>query len=120
MPTYCYRREDGSPCEITMTAKEHSEREDADGHVVLANGDRLLRDFAAEHGQMRSGGKGWPMESEALACHPDQVREFTENARKHGVPTEFNTKTGCPIFTDPAHRRKYMKLAHVVDKKSYY
>lgn len=49
-----------------------------------------------------------PLESEALAVHPDQIPEAIESAKRHGVPTEF-TPSGLPIFTSSRHFRNYAK-----------
>ncbi len=52
---------------------------------------------------------GWkPIVSDALACHPKQVKEAEALAKARGVPTEFQPD-GRPIFTSRSHRREYMK-----------
>lgn len=63
-----------------------------------------------------SGLVGWKeLHSEAMAVHPKQIQEAIEDAKKHGVPTNFD-KEGRPIFTSRAHRAKYMKAYHHYDK----
>ncbi len=62
---------------------------------------------------------GWPILSDALACHRKQIPEAEESARKRGVPTEFEKKDGRPIFRDRAHRRAYLKAYGYVDRNSY-
>lgn len=59
------------------------------------------------------------MKSEALAVHPNQRKEATENARKQGVPTEFD-KQGRPIFMDRAHRRAYCRAYGFYDRDAGY
>lgn len=44
--------------------------------------------------------------SDALAVHPNQIKEATEDARKKGVPTDFS-EDGRPIFTSRRHLRDY-------------
>lgn len=65
---------------------------------------------------MRSGNSGWPMHSEALACHPSQAKEMHEHSVKIGVPTEFDQKTGHCILMDRGHRARYLKANGVHDK----
>lgn len=49
-----------------------------------------------------------PMASEALAVHPDQVPEAREDAKRRGVPVEFQP-TGEPVFTSSRQFREYAK-----------
>jgi hypothetical protein len=52
---------------------------------------------------------GWkPIVSDALAVHPKQVQEATENAAAKGVPTEF-LPDGRPVMRTRAHRKAYLK-----------
>lgn len=64
---------------------------------------------------------GWkkPIESDALAIHPDQIPEAEAHAEKHGVPTQF-IEDGRPIFTSREHRRKYMRSVGVHDRRGGY
>lgn len=55
------------------------------------------------------------MHSEALAVHPKQIKEATENAKKKGVPTEFD-QHGRPVFTSRAHQRAYGRAYGFVNK----
>lgn len=61
----------------------------------------------------------WPLVSVAAGIHRDKVREYMEKDRLHGVPTEY-TDEGDPIFTSANHRRKYLKLHQLYDKKAFY
>lgn len=60
---------------------------------------------------------GWkkPLVSDALAVHPNLIDEAVAGAKKHGVPTEFNSE-GQPLFTSEAHKRKYLKAYGYLDK----
>lgn len=62
---------------------------------------------------------GWPMESEALGVHPDQIEEYAKDAARKGVPTQF-TEEGNPIFESRKHRYNYMKLYGYYDKDAGY
>lgn len=61
----------------------------------------------------------WPMTSEALACHPDQIPEARASAEARGVQTDF-TPDGSPIFRDRDHRRRYMRAYGYHDKDGGY
>ena len=67
-----------------------------------------------------SNKSGWPLYSDALAVWPSQVREAEEHARKIGVPTEFDPKTGKCVLTDRAHRARYLRANGVCDKDGGY
>lgn len=67
----------------------------------------------------RIGCANWPLVSEALSVHPDQVQEAIDSARRKGVPTEF-TKSGAPIFTSREHRKRYCEAYHFYDRQGGY
>ncbi len=71
-------------------------------------------------GQAYGGKGGWPLHSDALAVWPSQVREAEAHARKIGVPTSFDPKTGKCILRDRSHRAKYLKANGVCDKDGGY
>lgn len=62
---------------------------------------------------------GWPLYSDAVGVHPDQIPEAMAEARKHGVPTDF-TPDGKVVFTSPGHRRDYCKLYGYFDLNGGY
>jgi len=63
---------------------------------------------------------GWkPLVSDALAVHPKQVKEATDDAEKKGVPTEFR-RDGRPIFRTREHRKRYMQKYGFFDKAGGY
>ena len=68
----------------------------------------------------RSGNSGWPMCSDGLAVWPSQVPEAEAHARKIGVPTEFDKRTGQCILTDRGHRARYLKANEVCDQDGGY
>ena len=62
---------------------------------------------------------GWPMASESLGCHPDQIQESVDYAREKGVPTDF-TPDGRPICDSPGHRKRYCEALGYYDRNGGY
>ena len=58
---------------------------------------------------IHSSHKAWPRLSDALGVHPKQKAAAEEQARKLGVPTEFDAKDGRAILRDSAHQRDLQK-----------
>lgn len=50
----------------------------------------------------------WPMKCLGMAVHPSLRQEAVDDAKAKGVPTDF-TLGGRPIYTDAAHRDRYLK-----------
>lgn len=119
---YCYRDADGNPVEIAMTMSEMAARQRKDG-TIEHDGKILVRDYGLEaSGKAVFAGpdgpgfrRAWPMASDALAVHPDQVAEFSEDSRKRGVPTDFAPDGRC-ILTSKAHKDRYMRAYGYHDK----
>lgn len=88
--------------------------------ITCSCGKKATRDFVAEHDGFAHRPGNWPMRSEALACHPDDVRAATQSASKAGVPTEFDSKTGAPIFTGAKHRKRYCEAFGFFDRNAGY
>lgn len=109
MPIYSYTSEDGRTVELMMTLPEKEERED-ENKCIEIDGVLFKRDIGADlrKSSNTSGEGGWPLYSEAAACHPSQIKEYAETARSRGVPTEYD-KIGRPKFENAQHRRKYLK-----------
>lgn len=59
----------------------------------------------------------WPIASEALAVHKDQIPEAIETAKQKGVPTTFD-KDGRPLMTSPEHFQQYAN-AHGFKHRGY-
>lgn len=76
-----------------------------------------------ETGQIARGhhSAGWPMVSDAMAVHPDQIGEAFQRARNAGVRTDF-TREGQPIFTSQNHRKEYCQKVEgrVIDRNAGY
>jgi len=60
-----------------------------------------------------------PLESDALAVHPSQIKEAMEMAQARGVPTSF-TPDGRPILTSRSHRKAYMQAHGFFDRDAGY
>lgn len=61
--------------------------------------------FASGETGMGQSSAGWPMVSNSMAVHPSQRAEAIEQARRLGVPTDFNDR-GQPVLRDPMHRKR--------------
>jgi hypothetical protein len=62
----------------------------------------------------------WPMNSEALACHPEQIQEAMERNKRHGITGVSYGKDGTAILSDRGARRDLMALEGVHDKHGGY
>lgn len=51
-----------------------------------------------------SNGSGWPMKSDALGCHPSQVNEHNERAKRHGINVKYDSEGFCHIPDRGVHR----------------
>lgn len=58
-------------------------------------------------------------ESDAAGCHPSQASEFEADARKRGVPTEFDRNTGVARFRSRKHQRQYLKAYGMINRDDY-
>lgn len=59
-----------------------------------------------------------PLESDALACHPSQVKEFNEYAKT--IPGAYYKPDGTCVFESRSARRRLMKLRGVHDRNGGY
>lgn len=82
---------------------------------------RMCDLLAAESAPALCGNQSaiWPMKSEALAVHPNQVAEANERNRKAGVSVTYEPGTGLAVIPSPHERRKLMKLEGVHDRRSF-
>lgn len=108
---YCYRCEE---CKFGFTQiVPMSDQREVENCPQC--GGNSTRDFLTEHGSTVHIPGNWPMASEALGVHPDQIGEATAEAVKHGVPTDFD-RHGRPIFTSPQHRKRYCEAHGYYDR----
>jgi sugar/nucleoside kinase (ribokinase family) len=56
-----------------------------------------------------------PLHSEALAVHPEDVPAAIEDARKKGVPVDFDPE-GRPVFTSSRQFREYARAYGLVHR----
>lgn len=61
----------------------------------------------------------WPMYSDAMGVHPQQVDEFHKDSVRRGVPTEF-TRDGRAIFESASHRKRYCREYGFHDRNGGY
>lgn len=116
MPVYCFvKPKTGEILELNMSFEELRSRQREDGMYELDDGTLLKRDFFAEQVSARPA-QNWPMESDALAVHPAQVKEAEQASIDAGIPTHFNKQTGAPIFNSPSHRKAYCKAYGFYDR----
>lgn len=64
-------------------------------------------------------GKGWPLRSDALGCHPEQVVEMNERNREAGIGTRYDGD-GTAVIPDRADRKRLLKLEQKHDKDGGY
>lgn len=70
-------------------------------------------------GMSSASTKGWPYVSDALGCHPDQIKEQAQSLLEAGIPTQF-TKDGGLILQDNQHRNAVMAHNGIFDRDASY
>jgi hypothetical protein len=63
---------------------------------------------------------GWPLLSDAMAVHPLDIQEAMDDARRKGVPTNFDPEDGRAEFRDRGHRRDYLRAYGKHDRDACY
>lgn len=113
MPIYCYKSKDGN-----FVHRLHSMTEFP--RSIRVKGKRFHKQFICQHGRTSVGGTHgeWPIHFESVAVLPNQIAEAREHCRRSGVPTSFDSD-GCPIITDPGHKKKFLKAWDCHDNNSY-
>lgn len=121
MPRYTFTTPDGDSIELVLTVKEYDQRV-KDGRITVKHKGRTVvaeRNFAGDACTLGTPAKsGWPMHSEAAGVWPGQQKEAEAEASKLGVPTKFDTQ-GRAVFTDPKHRKRYLKAHSMHDRSGY-
>jgi len=82
-------------------------------------GKAMERDFFAEHNGFPHHPGNWPIHSEAMAVHPDQIKDAMARDAKCGIPTEYD-KHGRPIWTSQRHKKLYCESYGYFDKNGGY
>ncbi len=60
-----------------------------------------------------------PVKSDSISVVPKRIKEAEALCVKHGVPTDFSTNRGRPVFKNRAHKKAVMKVFGWIDKHSY-
>jgi hypothetical protein len=123
MPTYVFVDNKGERHERTMSvasleALERWTDEINRVYDVPGLGECWI-DVAAQQIEVRSTPGTYPMECDAAAVHPTQVREHQEILAKRGVKTQY-TSDGRPIFRDAAHRKHHCETIGLYDRNGGY
>jgi hypothetical protein len=63
---------------------------------------------------------GYPIRSDAMAVHRDQIPEAVARNRRHGLEVQYERSTGRPILHSQVEKRKLMKIEKFHDKNAYY
>lgn len=114
--TICKRRLNRKTCEWEETPEFFIDGK----RVTKAKYERAMAKAKKPSGGAHWNGLGWkPVISDSLAVNPEQVQEFIDDAKKMGVPTDFQP-TGEPIFTSTDHKRRYCKAYHMRERNAYY
>jgi hypothetical protein len=68
----------------------------------------------------RIGGRAkWPLESDSLACHPEQVAERNEFIKGHGLTGVRARRDGTMIFDSHRARQRYLNRIGLIDRSGY-
>jgi len=120
MPTYCYKKEDGSSIELVMTCEEKTKKEfthDGKTSIFLDDGEIGYRDIETELKGTRTFPGNWPLLSEAFGCAEGQEHEAHQKSLEMGVPVKYIN--GKAEFTSAAHRRAALKAFGFHDRSAY-
>ncbi|MEW6439250.1 MAG: hypothetical protein AB1508_19030 [Pseudomonadota bacterium] len=115
MPEYCFTCRN---CRTTFSRMLPVERRRRAPHCPHCRGP-TQRDLRAEHGKFRATPGNWPMVSAFAGIHPDQIEQFREFDRRHGVPTDY-TPDGDVVFESRSHRKRYCELHGLYDRNGGY
>lgn len=81
-----------------------------------------IREEQGFYAGKRGGGRQmatWPMKSDALGIHPDQIPKATAHFARIGIPTDY-TKDGRAIVTGPRHRKMLAEAMGLHDRNGGY
>ncbi len=63
---------------------------------------------------------GWPMKSQAMACHPSQIQEMMDRNKQHGITGVTYNAEGDAIISSPREKAKLMRLEGLRDRNGGY
>lgn len=123
MPTYTFREfETGRAHQITLPIAEYDrlmKTQDGDGAVEIetdAGPVRCWHDWVGDAGTVGTRSpRGWPIKSDALACHPNDIAKESAFLASQGAATDF-TPQGQPILTSRKHRNAVMAAYKAHDR----
>lgn len=119
MPIYCFTTRRGSK-RPPATVERFFSMSDVPSSVRLPDGRRAYRDMVAERrGFKDTNGAGWPMLSDALGVHPDQISDARAEAERAGVRLDF-TRDGRAILESRTHRRAVLRALGYHDRNGGY
>ena len=110
MPTYCYTTECGLTFDRVFPIGK------APPTIKTFQG-VAKRDLAAERKGVPAR-KGWPIECYASGVNAKDAQKLERHLAERGVPTEV-TPDGDPIYRDPTHRKKALKVRGLHDAAGY-
>lgn len=119
MPEYRYKhKKTGETTSIIMTISQMLERQ-GDTDDIQIDGESWTRDYSAEGKTRVSTSKGWPMYSNALGTHPNEVDTLKAELAKKGCGDVSFHKDGGMILDNAAQRRKILKAMGKADANGY-
>lgn len=114
MATYCYSKtEGGEVFEYRFPMGE------APWTITMDDGEQVHRNISAEQSGRRHMPGNWPMKSDAMGCHPSQVKEYQQKLAEKGLQADF-TKDGRIILNSPKHRKAIGEAMKFYDKNGGY
>lgn len=119
MPTYCYiNRSTKETTRITMTIAEMLKRQGETDDIEI-NGVTWTRHYKGESKDRVSTAKGWPLYSNALGTHPNEVNSLKSELAKKGCGDVSFHRDGGMILDNNAQRRKILKAMGKADANGY-
>ncbi len=106
-PTCEYFRVTGKK-RVAVTSREYYDSVPGD-RVTARRGQKVKSKNG--HGETPGAGHCWPLKCEALAVHPDQVQEFNDRNKAHGVNVTYDPKTGIAIVPDAAAYKRLRRVS---------
>jgi putative FmdB family regulatory protein len=115
MPAYCFKCNE-------CGRKEQVVRLIADRNEPVSCNDcssDMSRDLQGEFGGFRNTPGNWPLLSDAMAVHPDQIAEATSANRRNGTNVGY-TPDGRAIFESRAQRKAHCQAYGYHDNSGGY
>lgn len=78
----------------------------------------VVRRFRTQRAAKSRAKACWPIISDALAVHPIDREAAEADAKKKGVPTEFQAD-GRPVIRNSVHQKAYIKAYGFFNRKDF-